>query len=154
MKKLSQKEKNILRQNLVDFAEKFVGIPYKYGATLKDAPQAFDCSGFIQYVYKNFGYEIPRSTILQAEFAGKKVKNIEDLKSGDLLFFHSNSGHYNKKFPQGIGHVAMYIGDNKVIHASAKRIATYPRIIEKGSVEIKPLKLVIKKSLVVIKRII
>ncbi len=148
MKKLSSKEKDILRQNIVDFAKKFVGVPYKYGATLKDAPQAFDCSGFIQYVYKNFGYEIPRSTILQAEFIKKTVAGIGYIIIGDLIYMHGERGYYTKKFPQGIGHVVLYIGDGKVIHAGGKG--------KSAGVKIDKIKNVITRSgpLVVIKRII
>jgi cell wall-associated NlpC family hydrolase len=153
MKKLSPKDKDVLRQKVVSFARKFVGTLYKYGAKISEAPKYFDCSGFVQYIYKHFGYKIPRSTILQAEFAGKVVKNI---KPGDLLFFRGVSGHYNKKFSKGVGHVVLYLGKEKVIHSASKRLRTYPEIVEKGSVKIESLKDVIKKfePLVVIKRII
>jgi cell wall-associated NlpC family hydrolase len=148
MKKLSQKEKDVLRQNVVGFAEKFVGIPYKYGATLKDAPQAFDCSGFIQYVYKNFGYEIPRSTILQAEFIKKTIAGIKNIQVGDLIYLHGEKGYYTKKYPAGIGHVAMYIGNKEVIHANGRD--------KNGGVKIEKMIKVIetRRPLVVIKRII
>jgi len=154
------KNNNILKKDLriavVEFAKQFVGIPYKYGATSKDAPNAFDCSGFTQYIYSQFDCKIPRSTILQAEFAGKKIGSIKNILPGDLVFLHSTLGHYNKKFPQGIGHVAMYLGNNKAIHATSKRYKTYPNIIEKGSIKIESLSKIIqkRKPLVIIKRIV
>jgi cell wall-associated NlpC family hydrolase len=153
MKKLSLKNKDILRQEVISFAKKFVGAPYKYGAKISVAPKYFDCSGFVQYVYNHFGYKIPRSTILQAEFAGKVVKRI---KPGDLIFFRGISGHYNKKFPKGIGHVVLYLGGKKAIHSASRRLKTYPKIVEEGSVKIESIKSVVQKSkpLVVIKRVI
>ena len=137
-----------MRQNIVSFAEKFVGVPYKYGAKDGDAPDYFDCSGFVQYVYKKFGYEIPRSTILQAEFIKKSVGGMRNLKGGDLIFMHGERGYYTKKFPQGIGHVVIYMGDGKVVHASG--------LGRKRGVVIENLKKVVanRRPLVVIKRII
>ena len=76
---------------------------------------------------------------------------IKDLKTGDLLFFHGNRGYYNKKFPQGIGHVIMYLGDNHIIHA--KSIEKSGR--ETGRVITEPAdKWLKRKDLIVIKRII
>jgi cell wall-associated NlpC family hydrolase len=156
MGKPSSQKREILRERIVAFAEKFVGTPYKYGASASEAPKVFDCSGFVQYVFKHFGFEIPRSTILQAEFAGKIVKSVKSIEPGDLIFFRGISGHYNKKFPKGVGHVILYLGKEKVIHSDSKRLRTYPKIVEKGSVKIESLKDIIRKSkpLVVIKRVI
>ncbi len=150
------KKKEEMRIEIVEMARKLVGIPYKYGATMEDAPKYFDCSSFTKYLYRQFGYEIPRSTILQATYAGKKVKSLKDIKLGDLLFFTGNSGHYNKKYPQGIGHVALYIGNNNCLHATAKRFKDYPQIVEKGCVKKEGLDSLNKKmvGVVVIKRII
>lgn len=156
MKKLSSQKKEILRNQVTAFAEKFTGTPYKYGARESEAPKYFDCSSFIQYLYRHFGYEIPRSTILQAEFAGKVIRNIKRLKPGDLIFFRSQLGHYNKKFPRGIGHVAMYLGEGRAIHAASKRFKVYPRVVEKGRVKVEPLGKIARecKPLIVAKRVI
>ncbi len=125
MKKENNNLKN-KKEELVKFSLKQLGKPYKYAAKKKDNGKAFDCSSFTQYVYKHIGIDIPRSTILQAEI-GKLINpsnnqppffKPEDLQPGDLLFFKSTKGHYNKKFPDGIGHVMMYLGNNKFIHAS------------------------------------
>jgi cell wall-associated NlpC family hydrolase len=140
---------------LLAFAKQFVGVPYKYGARASDAPNYFDCSGFVQYVFAHANIAIPRSTIEQAEFAGKKVKDIEHIQPGDLIFVHGTSGHYNKKFPHGIGHVLLYLGGNKVISAASKRVQRYPTIIEEGAVIIEPLGKALAKRLpiVIIKRL-
>lgn len=109
-----------------------MGVPYKYGAKMTDAPDFFDCSGFIKYVFQEVNVEIPRSTIEQAEFAGRKVEE-NDMEIGDLIYARGSRGHYNPTFPEGIGHVGIYIGNDKVIHAASKRISDKP-IIEKGGV--------------------
>jgi cell wall-associated NlpC family hydrolase len=148
MKKMTVKQKDELRKQIVEFAKKFISFPYQYGIQEPENPKAFDCSSFVQYIYKNFGYEIPRSTILQALHIKKTVKNIKEIKPADLIFLHGTRGYYTEKFPQGIGHVAMYIGDKKVIHASGNG--------KNKGVKIEDLKKVIKerKPLVVIKRVI
>lgn len=123
---------------------------------MKEAPDVFDCSGFIKYLYKQIDKEIPRSTIEQAEFAGEKIKNIKDIKPGDLIFFRGSRGHYNKAFPEGIGHVVMYLEDNKIIHAESKRVQHNPKIVEKGQVKIETIDKVKKrlKPIVTIKRLL
>ncbi len=142
------------KKKIVEIAKGLIGKPYKYGATPDEAPEFFDCSSFIQYVFKEIGVDLPRSTILQAN-EGNAVK-LEEIEPGDLLFFHGTQGFYNEKFPEGIGHVVLYIGDDKTIHASSKRIQTNPRVIEKGEVEEKNLSEVIEKlkPLVAIKRMV
>ncbi|HMB17434.1 MAG TPA: C40 family peptidase [Candidatus Paceibacterota bacterium] len=143
------------KEKLIKLAKELEGTPYKYGAKMKEAPNVFDCSGFIKYLYQQIDKEIPRSTIEQAEFAGEKI-NKENIKPGDLIFFRGSRGHYNKKFPQGIGHVVMYLGDNKIIHAESKRIQHNPKIVEKGQVKTEDLEKVTKrlKPIVIIKRIL
>jgi cell wall-associated NlpC family hydrolase len=124
-------------EKLLSVAKKLIGRPYKYGAKMNEAPKFFDCSSFIKYIYGKIDIELPRSTIEQAE-RGKKI-NLKNIRAGDLIFFHGTRGHYNKKFPQGIGHVAMVLDNNKIIHATSKRIQTSPKIIEIGGVKIEPL---------------
>lgn len=143
-------------EELLSFAKQFIGTPYKYGALMSDAPNYFDCSGFIKYVFAHIGITIPRSTIEQAEFAGKKVRDLKNIQPGDLIFVHGTSGHYNKKFPQGIGHVLLYLGNKRVISAASKRIQGQPTIIEKGAVITEPLERALAKRLpiIIIKRLI
>jgi len=141
-------------EQLIEIAKNLIGKPYKYGAKMEDAPNFFDCSLFTQYVFKQIGVDLPRSTILQAE-EGDKI-NLESVKPGDLMFFHGERGFYNKKFPDGIGHVILYTGDGKIIHAASERVQENPKVMERGEVEEKDLDYVIKKCglLIVIKRII
>ena len=88
---------------VVNYAYKFLGKPYVYGAT---GPNAFDCSGLTQYVYNKFGVDISRTTYTQVEEGTKVKKN--DLRAGDLVFFNTEGS---------ISHVGIYIGDGEFIHA-------------------------------------
>ena len=88
---------------VVNYAYKFLGKPYVYGAT---GPNAFDCSGLTQYVYNKFGVDISRTTYTQVG-EGTKV-NRSDLRAGDLVFFNTEGS---------ISHVGIYIGGGEFIHA-------------------------------------
>lgn len=102
-----------LRQDVVDYALKFVGNPYKWGGT--SLTNGADCSGYVQSIYKHFGYTIPRVSKDQAVGAGyMDVKPDEEhLLPGDLIFYTDNNGK--------VYHVSMYIGDGKIVHAANKK---------------------------------
>lgn len=70
------------------------------------------------------------------------------------MFLHGTQGFYNEKFPEGIGHIVLYVGDGKTIHAASKRIREKPKVIERGAVEERNVDYVIKKCgpLIIIKR--
>ncbi len=137
-----------LQKRLVYFAKKHLGKPYKYGAKLHEAPKIFDCSSFIQYLYKRIGIDLPRSALDQAHLG--KLINLkkENLQPGDLIFIKGSWGHYNPEFPKGIGHVFMYVGDGKVIHAKWQKVSG-------GRVREDEVKKILKREdLIVIKRIL
>lgn len=83
------------------YAQQFLGCAYKYGGT---SPSGFDCSGFTQYVYKNFGVTLNRTAA--AQYSNGTA--VTDLQPGDLLMFGKPS----------INHVGIYIGGNQFIHAA------------------------------------
>ena len=94
------------RQNLVNYALQFVGGPYRAGGT--DPRTGVDCSGFVRYVMQHgAGISMNRSSGSQAT-QGYAVSSSQ-MQPGDLLFYSGGSG---------INHVAMYIGDGKIVHAS------------------------------------
>lgn len=137
MRRLSAKQ-----QALVTHARATLGKPFLYGAAVSHNPQNFDCSSLVQYLYHHIGVALPRSALLQAAH-GNSV-TLSQLQVGDLLFFHGSVGHYNKQFPEGIGHVALYLGNGQVIHATGKR----------GRVVLSPIQLLFfRDRLIVIKRI-
>ena len=95
-------------QILLDFASQYLGVPYSYGGS---SPSGFDCSGFVQYVYKHFGYQLARTAASQYQ-EGSPVSKSE-LMVGDLVFFSCNGG--------GIDHSGVYAGNNRFIHSSSPR---------------------------------
>lgn len=103
--------------NIVNFASKYIGYKYVSGGMTPSA--GFDCSGFTTYVYKNFGINLSRSSSAQAK-NGTSVSK-DSLMPGDILIFN-NSGNTS------IGHVGIYMGGNKFIHAanSQKGVITTP----------------------------
>lgn len=89
--------------SVVDYATQFVGNPYVWGGT--SLTSGADCSGFVQSVYKNFGVDLPRTSYEQQN-AGTEV-SYSDAQPGDLICYG--------------GHVAIYMGDGKIVHASNSR---------------------------------
>lgn len=100
-------EKNTaLRKELLQYAESFVGTPYRYGGK---SPQAgLDCSGYTAHVFKKFGYSLGTSSKAQYKTSSRISK--KELLPGDLVFF-------GNKFTKRINHVAIYAGNNKILHA-------------------------------------
>lgn len=97
------------RQNVVAYALQFVGGKYRAGGN--DPHTGADCSGFVKYVMEHVaGISMNRSSSSQAT-QGHKISS-NDMQPGDLIFYGSGSS---------ISHVAMYIGDGKIVHASTER---------------------------------
>lgn len=96
---------------IVEEARKYKGTPYEWGG---DDPGGFDCSGFTQYVYKQCGISIPRTSSEQYKdsSASERITDINQLQPGDLVFFTGSDG--SKTNP---GHVGIYVGNGKMIHA-------------------------------------
>ena len=103
-----QQRQNELTKRATLIAKKQLKIRYRLGGT---SPQkGFDCSGLIQYSFKKVNISLPRTAASQY----KKTKRIPlaDLKSGDLIFFHTRRRKHVK-----VNHVGIYLGNNQFIHA-------------------------------------
>ena len=94
------------RAAIVAYAKQFLGGRYVYGGT--DLESGVDCSGFTMRVYEHFGHSIGRTSRDQAG-TGRKI-NASEAQMGDLFFYDSGGT---------INHVALYIGNGQVIHASS-----------------------------------
>ena len=92
-------------QQIAQYALQFVGYNYSWGG--KDPSTGFDCSGLVYYVYSQFGYTLNR--VAQDQALNGVAVNINDLQPGDILCFYSGTSY--------IGHVGIYIGDGKFVHA-------------------------------------
>jgi len=108
MERQKSLDNNISQNIIVKTAKKYLGKPYRYGAT---GPNSFDCSGFVYAVFREVGIPIPRTSLAQSKIKGRKLSKSE-LKAGDLLSFDTSlKGHIN--------HSGIYIGNHKFIHASS-----------------------------------
>jgi cell wall-associated NlpC family hydrolase len=101
--------------DLVATARHFMGVPYLWGGT---SSKGFDCSGFSKTIYALHGFLLPRDASQQVRVGIliETDKTWKNLIPGDLLFF----GHYREDGSERITHVAMYMGDGKIIHAAGR----------------------------------
>ncbi|QSO48937.1 C40 family peptidase [Alicyclobacillus mengziensis] len=97
-----------LGQQIVSYAEKFIGTPYVWGG---ESVRGFDCSGFVQYVFRHFGVSLPRTSQEQAQVGS--VINKSDLQPGDLVYFNTEGTPFS--------HVGVYVGNGQFISATTSR---------------------------------
>lgn len=98
---------NLLRGQMLQYAQQFLGNPYVWGGT--SLTNGCDCSGFVQQIYRQFGYSLPRTSREQAQY-GEKI-NVYDAQPGDLIYYAREDGY--------IYHVLMYMGSGKAINAAS-----------------------------------
>lgn len=93
---------------VIEVGRSFVGVPYKWGGV---DPNGWDCSGFVQEIFRLGGHQVPRLADAQYE-ACEKVEQ-EALIPGDLVFFNTDGS--------GVSHVGIYTGGDRFLHASSSR---------------------------------
>jgi len=97
----AKREAPTLGERMVDYAKRFVGVPYSWGGS---SPRGgFDCSGFVRYVYAHFGISLAHSSF--SDFWRGRHVGRWAMKPGDLVFFDD------------AGHVGIYVGHDRFIHA-------------------------------------
>tara|TARA_B100000941_G_C28366600_1_gene479840 strand:+ start:172 stop:801 length:630 start_codon:yes stop_codon:yes gene_type:complete len=101
---INKEIKNV--NDLITYANSFVGTPYLWGGK---SSLGFDCSGFVQTVFKMCGISLPRDASLQFKLKELTKIDYDKIKKGDLIFFADKSI---------INHVAIYFGGDKIIHSS------------------------------------
>ena len=97
----------LIRSNILDKACNYLGVSYRYG---QSSEKGFDCSGFVKFVFRNFGFDLPHS----AYYLYKITTHIESTNAqvGDLVFFITRG--------KGVSHVGIYLGNNLFIHSPGR----------------------------------
>ncbi|MBR1728981.1 MAG: C40 family peptidase [Selenomonadaceae bacterium] len=95
-------------ETLVRTAKKYIGVPYVFGGT---TPAGFDCSGFLQYVFKQNGILIPR--LADEQYKLGRAAKLTELDAGDLVFFTT--------YEPGASHCGIYVGGGQFLHTSSSR---------------------------------
>ena len=93
------KKKNPKADAIISYAKTFLGVPYRYGGS---TPSGFDCSGFINYIFGNFGFSLVRSSFGLADL-GETIA-LSNIQPGDLLFFKGSNINSST-----VGHVALVV---------------------------------------------
>ena len=108
-RKREEPAKNGLRNEIVETARRFIGLPYRWGGT--SAKKGFDCSGLVMAVYHLNGITLPRTS--KEQYCIGKSLSQNALAEGDLVFFDITGRNR-------VSHVGIYVGDGKFIHAPGR----------------------------------
>lgn len=95
--------------SVADLAQEYVGSPYRWGGT---SPAGFDCTGFVMWVYSQFGIGLPHNEA--GQLASGAAVSADDLQPGDVLVFANT-------YRGGLSHVGIYVGDGQFVHAADER---------------------------------
>lgn len=101
-------KKTTIQEEIADYACEFVGNPYVWGGT--SLTKGADCSGFVQTLFRKYGIETPRTA--DCQYYDSIHISEDELQKGDLVFYGSSVSD--------ITHVAIYLGDGKIVHAKGK----------------------------------
>jgi cell wall-associated NlpC family hydrolase len=94
---------------VADLAQQYVGSAYRWGGS---SPAGFDCTGFVMWVYSQFGVALPHNEAGQLA-SGPRI-GAADLQPGDVLVFANT-------YRRGLSHVGIYVGDGRFVHAIDER---------------------------------
>ena len=98
----------IASEYLLAYSNQFLGTPYKYAGI---STNGFDCSGYVKYVYSQFGVNLNRTSL--GMFGEGQSVSKANLQVGDLVFFKTTSAK--------VGHVGIYIGNGKFVHSATSK---------------------------------
>ncbi len=90
------------RADVLPIAQRYLGTPYRYGGS---DPRGFDCSGFVLFVFRQLGIQLPHTAAGQFS----RLPPVAQPQPGDLVFFHT--------YGNGVSHVGIYAGNNRFIHS-------------------------------------
>lgn len=121
-KLILQRGYRLLDVDLVEEARKCIGAKYTRGTSLSLAPERFDCSGLMVYIFAKKGVRFPRYAIDQLNYGpGFYISSLKDTLPGDLVFTNGRKGFFWRDPGQRIGHVGLLTGDGTIIHAASTK---------------------------------
>jgi cell wall-associated NlpC family hydrolase len=95
--------------DVADLAQQYVGSPYRWGGA---SPAGFDCTGFVMWVFSQFGVGLPHNEA--GQLASGTAVSADDLQPGDVVVFANT-------YRRGLSHVGIYVGNGKFVHAVDER---------------------------------
>jgi cell wall-associated NlpC family hydrolase len=107
-RRASRRTASATASSVLATADDYVGTRYVWGGV---TPRGFDCSGFVQYVFREHGIELPRTSRQQAQVGQYVPTSLGSLEVGDLMFFATDG--------KRIDHIAIYAGGDQIIHSSS-----------------------------------
>ena len=111
----------IVHVDIVELARECIGASkYRRGARPDEAPEVFDCSSFIKWLYGQCGIWLPRRSIQQMSL-GEKIE-MDSICAGDVVFVSGVIDYYHDDPTKGVGHVGIASSSNTVIHAANGKI--------------------------------
>ncbi len=110
-------------EGVIGYAESLLGTPHVMGGY---SPSGLDCSGLVKLAHAQFGVTLPRASHDQGRY-GIIIYPDEELRRGDLVFFHST---YSKR--ELITHSGIYLGENKFIHTSTSHGVSISALLDSG----------------------
>ncbi|HET9439002.1 MAG TPA: C40 family peptidase [Longimicrobiales bacterium] len=99
---------NATASSVLATADDYIGTKYVWGGA---TPRGFDCSGFVQYVFRRHGIELPRTSRQQAQVGRSVATSLGSMRVGDLMFFATDGNR--------VDHIAIYAGNDEIIHSSS-----------------------------------
>jgi cell wall-associated NlpC family hydrolase len=100
-------EYSTIRNGIINKAHNYLGVSYRYG---QSSEKGFDCSGFVKYIFRDFGLELPHSSYSLYKIS-KHIETTE-ARLGDLVFFITRG--------KSVSHVGIYLGNNQFIHSPGR----------------------------------
>jgi cell wall-associated NlpC family hydrolase len=124
------------RDSIIENSRSLLGVRYKWAGETPE--RGMDCSGFVRYVFRKFGLDLPHSSAILARVGAPIGKDTSEMRVGDLLVF---SKHSSKR----ITHVGIYVGDGMMVHASSasKAVVETPIVEYRGKMNLRAVRRVI-----------
>jgi cell wall-associated NlpC family hydrolase len=117
LKILQQNNITPIEVDIIEIARSHIGKPFRIDARFSEAPEVFNCSNLIKWLYAQLGIWLPKRAITQAHFPLVREIQTNEIQTGDLIYLSGFRNLYFDNPNDGIGHVVFCSGQNTVFHA-------------------------------------